>query len=43
MILIIVNIKNVTANLKFFEFNVVSSTKLNMFSNGYEQMKEHIE
>jgi predicted acylesterase/phospholipase RssA len=39
----IVNIKNVTANLKFFEFNVVSSTKLNMFSNGYEQMKEHIE
>lgn len=39
----IVNIKNVTANLKFFEFNVISSTKLNMFSNGYEQMKEHIE
>jgi len=39
----IVNIKNVTANLKFFEFNVVSSTKLNMFSNGYEQMKENIE
>ena len=39
----IVNIKNVTANLKFFEFNVISSTKLNMFSNGYEQMKENIE
>ena len=38
----IINIKNVN-NLKFFEFNVISSTKLNMFSNGYEQMKENIE
>jgi len=39
----IINIQNINTELKFFQFNVISSAKLNMFSNGYEQMKEHIE
>jgi hypothetical protein len=30
-------------NIKFFEFNVSSSAKLNMFSSGYEQMKKNFE
>jgi predicted acylesterase/phospholipase RssA len=38
----IVNI-NLKSSLKFFEFNVSSSEKLNMFSSGYEQMKEKLE
>ena len=39
----IINIGNTNLNLKFFEFNVTSSAKLNMFSSGYEQMKEKLE
>jgi predicted acylesterase/phospholipase RssA len=39
----IINIKGVGLNLKIFEFNITSSTKLNMFSYGYEQMKQKLE
>jgi predicted acylesterase/phospholipase RssA len=39
----IIHIENINTELKFFQFNVISSAKLNMFSSGYEQMKKHIE
>jgi predicted acylesterase/phospholipase RssA len=39
----IVNIENTKLNLPFFEFNVTSSAKLNMFSSGYEYMKQKFE
>jgi hypothetical protein len=39
----IINIKDIDLNLKIFEFNITSSIKLNMFSYGYEQMKEKLE
>lgn len=39
----IINIKDIGLNLKIFEFNITSSIKLNMFSYGYEQMKEKLE
>ena len=39
----IVNIEHSKLNIKFFEFNVSSSAKLNMFSSGYEQMKKNFE
>jgi predicted acylesterase/phospholipase RssA len=39
----IINIEQNKLNLKFFEFNVSSSAKLNMFSSGYEQMKKNLE
>jgi hypothetical protein len=39
----IINIKDIVPNLKIFEFNITSSNKLNMFSYGYEQMKQKLE
>ena len=39
----IINIKDIGLNLKIFEFNITSSIKLNMFSYGYEQMKQKLE
>ena len=39
----IINIKDIGLNLKIFEFNLTSSDKLNMFSYGYEQMKQKLE
>jgi predicted acylesterase/phospholipase RssA len=39
----IINIKDIGHNLKIFEFNITSSDKLNMFSYGYEQMKQKLE
>jgi len=39
----IINIDNISTNIKIFEFNVSSSEKLNMFSDGYEQMKKKLE
>jgi predicted acylesterase/phospholipase RssA len=39
----IINIENNVLNIKIFEFNVSSSAKLNMFSSGYEQMKQQME
>ena len=39
----IINIDNISTNMKIFEFNVSSSEKLNMFSDGYQQMKKKLE
>jgi hypothetical protein len=39
----IINIDNISTTMKIFEFNVSSSEKLNMFSDGYEQMKKKLE
>ena len=39
----IINIKDIGPNLKIFEFNITSSAKLNMFSHGYEQIKQSLE
>ena len=39
----IINIKAMSSNIKIFEFSLTSSDKLNMFSYGYEQIKEKLE
>jgi predicted acylesterase/phospholipase RssA len=37
-----ISLDNSCKNIKFFNFNISSSVKLDMFTQGYEKMREHV-